>query len=327
MLETDEGQGSVQSDHEDEASESDNSSSGSAWSEFSDEANQSNDQDASVDTPNTEDSDPRFYIETNLKLLAKISIAIRRSGAKLRYLKADAYLKAHSDDDEYAQLRSHLLFLILVGPCEQKLFGELARRVTDEKTPKAVEIVIRSWIIDPSRATSNQQRLIEANITRRNRIAYARRFISKSAALTKSKEAEAPTIVTSQLPDAVIRPAKEPSTFGADAQEPFLIEDPIQPLPTPPEPAKSLTAKTLTATELGSQFVLPVIVPFEPKKGAMSVATKMTQTGIKQDYPACPGKKGSFQCPYCVQVLPEDYTAKSRWRYVSWSPHVTLPGI
>ncbi|EEU40993.1 uncharacterized protein NECHADRAFT_99311 [Fusarium vanettenii 77-13-4] len=300
-------------DHEDEASESDNSSSGSSWSEFSDEVNQSKDKDE-ADTPNTEDSDPRFYIETNVKLLAKISIAIRRSGAKLRYLKADAYLKDHSDDDEYTQLRNHLFFLILVGPYEQKLFGELRRRTTNEHLPKAVEIVIRSWIVDPSRATSNQQRLVETNITRRNRIAYARRFISKGSVPTKSKDAAASTIVPSPFPDAVLRPAKEPSTFGADAQEPFPIADPIQALPIPPEPAKSPTAKTLTATELGSQFVLPVIVPFEPKKGAMSVATKITQTGIKQDYPACPGKKGSFQCPYCVQVLSEDYTVKSRWR-------------
>ncbi|KAL6352965.1 hypothetical protein LRP88_13442 [Fusarium phalaenopsidis] len=313
LLETDEGQGSTYGGHEDEASESGNSSSGSSWSEFSDEVNQSKDKDE-ADTPNTEDSDPRFYIETNLKLLAKISIAIRRSGAKLRYLKADAYLKAHSNDNEYVQLRSHLFFLILVGPYEQKLFGELRRLATNEQLPKAVEIVIRSRIVDPSRATSNQQQLVEANITRRNRIAYARRFISRNAVPTKSKEATAPTIVPSPLPDAVLRPAKEPSTFGADTQEPFPIADPIQALPISPEPAKSLTAKTLTATELGSQFVLPVIVPFEPKKGAMSVATKMTQTGIKQDYPACPGKKGSFQCPYCVQVLSEDYTAKSRWR-------------
>ncbi|UPK96304.1 hypothetical protein LCI18_007239 [Fusarium solani-melongenae] len=312
-LQPDDSQGPTHDDHEDEASESDSSSSGSSWSEFSDEVNQSKDKDE-VDTPNTEDSDPRFYIETNLKLLAKISIAIRRSGAKLRYLKADAYLKDHSDDDEYTQLRSHLFFLILVGPYEQKLFGELRHRAISEQLPKAVEIVIRSWIVDPSRATSNQQRLVETNITRRNRIAYARRFISKGAAPNKNKEVAAPTIVPSQLPDAVLRPAKEPSTFGADAQEPFPITDPIQALPISPEPAKSLTAKTLTATELGSQFVLPVIVPFEPKKGAMSVATKMTQTGIKQDYPACPGKKGSFQCPYCVQVLSEDYTAKSRWR-------------
>ncbi|KAI8686068.1 hypothetical protein NCS55_00281300 [Fusarium keratoplasticum] len=312
-LQPDEGQGSIHGDHEDEASEFDNSSSGSSWSDFSDEVNQSKDKDE-ADTPNTEDSDPRFYIETNLKLLAKISIAIRRSGAKLRYLKADAYLKDHPDDDEYTQLRSHLFFLILVGSYEQKLFGELRRRAINEQLPKAVEIVIRSWIVDPSRVTSNQQRLVETNITRRNRIAYARRFISKGAVPTKSKEAAAPTIVPSPLPDAVLRPAKEPSTFGADAQEPFQIADPIQALPISPEPAKSLTAKTLTATELGSQFVLPVIVPFEPKKGAMSVATKMTQTGIKQDYPACPGKKGSFQCPYCVQVLSEDYTTKSRWR-------------
>ncbi|KAI8723794.1 hypothetical protein NCS52_00236200 [Fusarium sp. LHS14.1] len=313
FLETGEGQSPIHGDHEDEASDSDNSSSGSSWSEFSDEVKQSQVKNE-ADTPNTEDSEPRFYIETNLKLLAKISIAIRRSGAKFRYLKADAYLQAHSDDDEYVQLRSHLLFLILVGPYEQKLFGELRRRATNEQLPKGVEIVIRSWIVDPSRATSNQQRLVETNITRRNRIAFARRFISKGAAPTKSQEAAAPTIVPSPFPDAVLRPAKEPSTFGADTQEPCSIVDPIQALAISPEPAESLTTKTLTATDPGSQFVLPVIMPFQAKKEAMSIATKMTQTGIKQDYPACPGKKGSFQCPYCVQVLPEDYTAKSRWR-------------
>ncbi|KAH7460528.1 hypothetical protein FOMA001_g19542 [Fusarium oxysporum f. sp. matthiolae] len=310
----DEGRGSTHDDQDDETYESDKSSSDSSWSEFSDEVKQSKDKDAAADTPDTEDSDPRFYIETNLKLLAKISIAIRRSGAKLRYLKADAYLKDHSDDDEYTQLRNHLLFIILVGPYEQKLFTELGRRAMKQQIPKAVEIVVRSWIVDPSRATSNQKRLVKANITRRNRIAYARRFIGKNALPAKSKEAVAPTIVPSQLPEAILGPAKQPSTFGADAQEPFPIADPIQLPPNPLKPAESLTAKALTATELGSQFVLPVILPFEPKKRAVSIATKITQTGIKQDYPVCPSKKGSFQCPYCVQVLSEDYAVKSRWR-------------
>jgi hypothetical protein len=81
--------------------------------------------------------------------------------------------------------------------------------------------------------------------------------------------------------------------------------------PTPSRVVPS--TKSLTATELGSRFVLPVISAYEPKK-AMSVATKMTRTGAKQDYPPCPGEKGSFQCPYCVQVLPEEYSVKSRWR-------------
>ncbi|KAM0550337.1 hypothetical protein ACHAPJ_009008 [Fusarium lateritium] len=307
----DKGRDSTRDDQGDELSESDKSSSNSSWSEFSDEVKQPEDKDAATNTPDTEDSDPRFYIETNLKLLAKISIAIRRSGQKLRYLKADAYLRDHLDDHEYTLLRNHLLFLILVGPYERRLFAELGRLAITQQIPKGVEIVIRSWIVDPSRATPNQQRLIEANITRRNRIAYARRFIGKNALPTKTREDVAPTIVPAQLPEALLEPAREPSTFGAYAQQPFSIPSPAQLLP---EPTESLTAKTLTATELGSQFVLPIIMPLEPKRGALSIATKMTQTGIKQDYPACPGKKGSFQCPYCVQVLSEDYAAKSRWR-------------
>ncbi|KAF5636080.1 chitin synthase activator [Fusarium sp. NRRL 52700] len=313
-LQPDKGQESIRDDVDDEASESDKSTSNSSWSELSDEVRQPDDKDAVADTPDTENSDPRFYIETNLKLLAKISVAIRRSGQKLRYLKADAYLRDHLDDEEYTLLRNHLLFLILVGSYEQKLLTELGRLAINQEIPKAVEIVVRSWIVDPSRATSTQQRLIEANVVRRNRIAYARRFIGKNVIPKKPQEDAATTITPSQRPEALLGPAREASTFGTDTKETFSIPNPVQLLPAPQEPTESLTAKTLTATELGSQFILPIIMPLEPKKEALSIVTKITQTGTNQDYPACPGKKGSFQCPYCVQVLSEDYAAKSRWR-------------
>ncbi|RKL38811.1 hypothetical protein BFJ72_g6941 [Fusarium proliferatum] len=313
-LQPDKGHESIRDDPDGEVSESDKSSSNSSWSQFSDEVRQPEDKDVVADTPDTENSDPRFYIETNLKLLAKISIAIRRSGQRLRYLKADAYLRDHPDDEEYRQLRNHLSFLILVGSYEQKLFTELRRLAINQEIPRAVEIVIRSWVIDPSRATSTQQRLIEANITRRNRIAYARRFIGKNFIPKRPQEDNATTIAPSKLPEALPGPAREASMFGTSAKGPFPIPSPVQLQPDPLDPAKPLIAKTLTATELGSQFILPIIIPSEPKRGAMSIVTKITQTGTNQDYPACPAKKGSFQCPYCVQVLPEDYATKSRWR-------------
>ncbi|KAF5966271.1 SKT5-like protein [Fusarium bulbicola] len=310
----DKGHESIRDNLDGEVSESDKSSSNSSWFEHSDEVRQPEDKEAIADTPDTENSDPRFYIETNLKLLAKMSVAIRRSGQKLRYLKADAYLKDHLDDEEYTLLRNHLLFLILVSSYEQKLLTELGHLAINQEIPKAVEIVIRSWIVGPSRATSTQQRLIEANIIRRNRIAYARRYIGKNTIPKKPQEDTATTIAPSQLPGALLGPAREASTFGTDTKEPFSIPSPVQPLPAHPEPTESLTGKTLTATELGSQFILPIIMPLEPKKGALSIVTKITQTGTNQDYPACTAKKGSFQCPYCVQVLSEDYATKSRWR-------------
>ncbi|UNI19461.1 hypothetical protein JDV02_005643 [Purpureocillium takamizusanense] len=302
-----EDQDSTRGSQYDDTSEPDVSSSDSSWSEISGDDKQSRRNDALV-VPSTADCNPRFYIETNLKLLAKISMAIKKSGVKLRHLKADEYLETHSKDDEYTQLRNHLLFLILVGPYEQKLFGELSRWVIAEYIPKTVEIVIRSWIVDPSRATPMQQRLIEANITRRNRIVYA--------------TAAANIVASSHFREAIPQPANEPAkgtkTLDVDTQKLSPIVDSSRTMPILLKPANSPTVKTSTATELGSQFALPITLPFEPKTGQQSVATRMTQTGIKQSYPVCPAKKGSFQCPYCVQVLSEDYTAMSRWRYARW---------
>ncbi|PHH68806.1 hypothetical protein CDD82_260 [Ophiocordyceps australis] len=283
-----------------ETLESDEGSTDSPWSEFSDEEKQQKRRDTSADTPNTAQSNAKFFIETNLKLLAKISIAIRKSGTKLRYLKADEYLEAHSNDEEYTKLRAHLSFLILFGSYEQQLFCNLLRQAINQEISKAVEIVIRSWILDPARLTSDQRRLIEANITRRNRIVYARRFLNKKSPPTDSKK---------EAPKAVLQSTKS-GTVGVHADKPF--EDPSQTL-SKPEPANSLTENTLTATELGSHFVLPII-PSEPGKAALSITTKLTQTATNLDYPPCPAEKGSFSCPYCAQVLTEDYIESSRWR-------------
>lgn len=300
-------------DDDDESDKSDQSSNDSPWSEFSDDDQQSKDKNALANTADNESSVPRFYIETNLKLLAKVSIAIRRSGSKLRSLNADADLKNHLEDDEYIQLRNHLLFLILVGTYEQQLFSELRRRVIRHQIPKAVEIVIGSWIVDPARATTSQHRLIETNITRRNRIAYARRSIDRKMQINKVTHKASTTAKPLPVPDVALQPAKEPNIFDMNAQKASNAAIPSQEKPDVIDLASSLTEKTLTASELGSQFAMPVM-PLKPDKGPVSIATKMTQTGVKQHYPPCPAKKGSFECPYCIQVLPEEYIARSRWR-------------
>lgn len=123
------------------------------WSEFSDADSHSKDEAAQTNAPIPESEvlDPRFYIKTNLQLLANISIAIRRSGTKLRYLKADDYLKgplSDLDKKEYDQLRNHLLFITLVGLYELRLFQELQRQCLEKRIMRSVEIVIRTWIAD-----------------------------------------------------------------------------------------------------------------------------------------------------------------------------------
>lgn len=233
-----------------------------------------------------------------------MSIAIRRSGAELRYLKADEYLKTHMDDNEYMELRKHLSFLIQVGPYEQRLFNELCRQVSARQLPQTVEIVIRAWIYDPSRITPIQQQLIEANVTRRNRIIHVRRMFDKDALPTKPKEGPP----TSPMSEAPLPPIIQPEQVDLNIEKPRNTKPPGQPSSQHVESTRSLTA-----TELGSRFVLPSILPSKAKE-TQSIVTKMTRTGFKQDYPPCPTHQGSFQCPYCVQVLPEEYLSKWRWR-------------
>lgn len=240
-----------------------------------------------------------------------MSIAIRRSGAKLRYLKADEYLKTHMDDNEYMELRKHLFFLIQVGPYEQRLFNELGRQVSVGQLPQTVEIVIRAWIFDPSRITPIQQQLIEANVTRRNRIIHVRRMFDKDALPTKPKEGPP----TSPMSEAPLPPIIQPEQVDLNIKKPHSTKSPGQPSSQHVESTRSLTA-----TELGSRFVLPNILPSKAKE-TQSIVTKMTRTGFKQDYPPCPTHQGSFQCPYCVQVLPEEYLSKWRWRYASIVSH------
>ncbi|KPM38487.1 hypothetical protein AK830_g8089 [Neonectria ditissima] len=273
----------------------------SPWSEFSDEDDSPKPETASTNTSTPEASDPRFYIKTNLGLLAKISIAIRRSGTRLRYVKADEYLESHLDNDDYVQLRNHLLFLTLVGPYELVLFRELQHQLLQKKISKSVEIIIRLWIIDPARATPFQHRLVETNVKRRNRIMYSSGEASFSI---KPQQENAAARRVLPVPEALARPDVRAATDGLNMEKPSEGKTP---------PTVVLSTKSLTATELESRFVLPLISAYEPKK-TLSVATKMTRTGAKQDYPLCPAGKGSFECPYCHQVLPKEYAVKSRWR-------------
>ncbi|KAF5009795.1 hypothetical protein FDECE_4002 [Fusarium decemcellulare] len=285
---------------------SEGSGSDSPWSELSDTDSHPKHDPVLPHASGSGDSDPKFYIKTYLGLLSKISIAIRRSGTKLRYMKADEHLKRHSDDDEYVELRRHLLFLILIGPYEHGLFMEIQRRAFNNQVSKAVEIVIRSWISDPARATGLQRRLVEANITRRNRINYAR-HPTKSITISEKPTADDKELThPSQTLETLITPAIKQTHTATNIEEHLIVQK--------PHSNRGESIESLTATDLGSQFVLPRLSLLEPEKKTSSIVTKMTQTGARQDYPSCPVSKGSFQCPYCVQVLSEGYIEKSRWR-------------
>ena len=98
-------------------------------------------------------SEPVSYVKTILNQLTRISIAIRKSGAKYRFERADEALNEADFDD----FRKHLTTLILMR------FEDLENR-----NLSAVEKVHRAS--DFKRLSQVQRRLVHANILRRNRI-------------------------------------------------------------------------------------------------------------------------------------------------------------
>jgi hypothetical protein len=231
-------------------------------------------------------SEQMFNIKTILGQLVRISTALRRSGTKYRYRKADASLK----EKDFEDFKEHLTFVVIFGFWIPPNAEEPANAPT------------KSFSISEPGLTAVQKRLIYANIVRRNRIEFATRSM-KPVAKPATQQVQQQPINIAKIP----APKAEPTTC--------LPSGPVE--PAEPPQALSIVAQstTQTATEIDPQFNWQAA---EPKKTTPSVMTRVTQIGTTQDYPSCPDPISDelLQCPYCADSLPVDYSKhQSRWRY------------
>jgi hypothetical protein len=231
-------------------------------------------------------SEQMFNVKTILGQLTRISTAIRRSGAKYRYQKADATLK----EELFEDFKTHLTVVILMGSIEAN---------TEEP---ADTTAMRVRITDSKRLTAVQDRLIRANIVRRNRIIFATQSMKPVA---QQPQQPPPTII--ELPDATDKPKLRVLQISAKA----IVDRPVI---SPQAPSIIAPSITQTATEMGSQFNWQQVA--ESKNSSPSVVTRVTRTGAAQDYPSCPKPlyDDFLQCPYCADMLPDSYSKNaSRW--------------
>ncbi|USP74753.1 hypothetical protein yc1106_02027 [Curvularia clavata] len=120
----------------------------------------SNESKASASSSGNETSDPFLseqisYAKTILGQLQRISLAIRKSGNKYRFEKADATL----DENRFEDFRKHLTTVILMA-FEDKMARELTAVQKMDK------------LSDYERLTPIQRRMVRANILRMNRIEF-----------------------------------------------------------------------------------------------------------------------------------------------------------
>lgn len=248
---------------------------------------------SSFDVKSTSDSEElgpydesKLYIKTILQQLAEISTAIKKSGSKYRFQKADAEIR----EDQFLDLRPYLVSHINIATARADSSpGDSTHLFLDS---------LKSTSRNYEQLTSVQQRLIRANILRRNRILYANstKLLSKASDLkidgNKKVEREKPS-QSSQTP-LLSLPVKRPDEQGLQHQKPVLSDR--------------------TATKVGSDFKLQQVVV--PK--ASSTISKFTHIRLTQDYPLCPKicEGNDFvQCPLCSDLmLNKDAQDRSKWR-------------
>jgi len=255
----------------------------------------SNESSAPASSSGDETSDPVLseqisYAKTILGQLQRISLAIRKSGNKYRFEKADAAL----NESRFEEFRKHLATVILMA-------------FEDKRAEKLTAVQKMHRASDYDRLTPIQRRMVRANILRRNRIEFVtgstRRRSTSVVGPEPAVDAGKPTIV-----EPAVKPAVD--TDPGPSQPTPSMSTTLQPQMRK-ESAQSVAHTTaITATDVGSKLDIQHILT----RRVSSTATKMTRIGSSQAYPRCPnvGSDGSLICPYCDDVLPSDYLGSKR---------------
>ncbi|KAL8366656.1 hypothetical protein RB595_010495 [Gaeumannomyces hyphopodioides] len=257
-----------------------------------------------------------YYIKSSVDSLAKISAAMRKSGTKFRHERADKLQAGRVG--ELAEFRIFLISLVLIGPTQMHLLNWILYR--DTPTTKPTPEKTWAFLTNERRLSPVQERLIEANLIRRNRfdiyLGECRRKSRRKTEGRKDPQDSAPAVPAATKAVAAGRDGQPRPTLSQ-------VHSPDHPpereaRPRQPSVADSSVQSSRRATDLASSFVLPKDTRERETK---SIATKVSQQPLKQNYPKCPAAEGThFWCPLCAQPLDDTYSDPQKDR--RWRGHV-----
>ncbi|KAM3079616.1 hypothetical protein ACMFMG_006028 [Clarireedia jacksonii] len=247
-----------------------------------------------------------YYIRSTLEFLSRISAAIWKSGTNFRHRRADNLMEQRAA--ELKEFRLYLECIVLIGPQKIHLLNWILSRVTlTEPIWKKMWITLWAYFKDPRRLSPVQDRLIQANLIRRNRFDIYRRKLlglTQTRGTNRNETAAHAMIETPMLPH-------QPDPFPGRNSSPKYTPQTQETFPKAATVDRSLLFSE-PATRLTESFVTPQ----RPRKqDTRSVGTKVSQGVLKQDYPKCPvGEEIDFLCPCCAQPLDSSYSKNRRWR-------------
>jgi hypothetical protein len=226
-------------------------------------------------------------VEQIIDHLTRLGVAIRKSGANSRAQRADRLFKPED---------------------HEKLFHHLTVRVLGRGSEEGRE----HYNIHPSSLSTVQERLIMANLRRRNRFLYAQRHAQKLAFDAPSRDArfispssQSPAFVS----ESVVQQPRAPD-LGLNEDSPQDAAVDVTPISHP---------VVLTATSASLVGTTIREVPRQMATPSQIAKTNITSTTAKTVYPRPPRIREGlryFQCPCCCQTLPSLYGQDTQWKSV-----------
>lgn len=216
-------------------------------------------------------------IEMMLDQLARIAVAVRRSGRRSRLQKADQRFKP----EEHMDLQKHLVTILLARP-------EFAKEQVDE-----------------SKLSDVQLRLIRCNLKRRNRFLYAQQHARWLDPDTTGVPPQAQAMENIRS-----RPATDEESAREKQKSLPLITKPLS--EAADAPISPTTRTETSASAVSDSLALSLVLTPAP-----AASTIMSSTVIDLKYPRPPKRKEGarlFTCPCCCQALPVTLSETNRWK-------------
>ncbi|KAL6837899.1 hypothetical protein V8C40DRAFT_17821 [Trichoderma camerunense] len=240
---------------------------------------------------------PKVDVAQVIDHLARLSLAIRKAGSSSRTHKADRRFNA----DDQPAFRRHLNVVVLA---------------------RGTEAGRSDYVINPNNLTAIQDRLIIANLQRRNRFLYAQRHARKLAAEAEPQSAPQEYQLEDDMPimveddgepepeEKIITEPEEQASDPIETLDQVVVETALEPVVETQPPILSATSASGMTQAIDPGFIHNV-TPSQVAK------TEITTTSAKIAYPkppAMPLGMRHFKCPCCCQALPEMYRQPSLWK-------------
>lgn len=260
----------------------------SPWSDMSVTSSDSNRDTAPHQPPPTKLQHSQLEVDQVLDHLVRVGIAIRKSGSNARSQKADRLF----NPDDHCDLFRYLAVIILSRGSKDARDFDLVR---------------------PGLLSAVQERLIKANLRRRNRLLYAQRHALKLDGYSREERGPTTLMVVDSGPSAVRQ-----STDNTKNERTLLQPEKNEEGDEGAQLANKSRREAMPLTDTSASAVGTNIREVPAIQASSQLAkTNITTTAAKVVYPRPPQLREGmrfFKCPCCCQTLSSLYQRSSHWK-------------